>query len=348
AHLYSIIATLSAKWLEHGTSNVSTIHQISLDGDVWEDILSNYPQELLRALTSDVIACCGAHAECVSGVTCSHGRLQAEFSVTHSADRRSEAIDELISLYQFSLTRSLCTWQNIMAPPDTEYQKTVSLQTPLCQDKLVASSYDEKMEDLIRRNEDLQALLKDSRCSMEKMQSVVATITDRNNQWEREITERQHQIVLLQASLDEANSKRTFAENRIADLQRTVENLQNQLNVLENAETDYKNEIYKQTTKKEPLDARAKNDSPSEDFLITQIGKLNPVEKETSAAKQLTGTKKQEKAGEQYDLEKPNTPYINYKTTKNYVFTSSGTKQEKSTSRTKNISCTAEPQLKQN
>ncbi|KAF5221316.1 hypothetical protein ECC02_005730, partial [Trypanosoma cruzi] len=348
AHLYSIIATLSAKWLEHGTSNVSTIHQISLDGDVWEDILSNYPQELLRALTSDVIACCGAHAECVSGVTCSHGRLQAEFSVTHSADRRSEGIDELISLYQFSLTRSLCTWQNIMAPPDTEYQKTVSLQTPLCQDKLVASSYDEKMEDLIRRNEDLQALLKDSRCSMEKMQSVVATITDRNNEWEREITERQHQIVLLQASLDEANSKRTFAENRIADLQRTVENLQNQLNVLENAETDYKNEIYKQTTKKEPLDARAKNDSPSEDFLITQIGKLNPVEKETSAAKQLTGTKKQEKAGEQYDLEKPTTPYINYKTAKNYVFTSSGTKQEKSTSRTKNISCTAEPQLKQN
>ncbi|PWV00242.1 putative antigenic protein [Trypanosoma cruzi] len=348
AHLYLIIATLSAKWLEHGTSNVSTIHQISLDGDVWEDILSNYPQELLRALTCDVIACCGAHAECVSGVTCSHGRLRAEFNVTHSADRRSEGIDELISLYQFPLTRSLCTWQNIMASPDTEYQKTVSLQTPLCQDGLVASSYDRKMEDLIRRNEDLQALLKDSRCSMEKMQSVVATITDRNNEWEREITERQRQIVLLQASLDEATSERTFAENRIADLQRTVENLQNQLNVLENAETDYKTEMYKQTTKKEPLEACAKNDSPGEDFPITQIGKLNPVEKEMSSAKQLTGTKKQEKAGEQDDLEKPTTPYINYKTEKNYTFTSFGPKQEKMTSRRKNISCNAEPQEKHN
>ncbi|KAF8290561.1 hypothetical protein TcBrA4_0126140 [Trypanosoma cruzi] len=128
------------------------------------------------------------------------------------------------------------------------------------------------MEDLIRRNEDLQALLKDSRCSMEKMQSVVATITDRNNEWEREITERQRQIVLLQASLDEATSERTFAEKNCRFTAHGGKSAESAKcpgkcrNGLQDRDVQAK-------TKKEPLEACAKNDSPDEDFPITQIGK---------------------------------------------------------------------------
>ncbi|RNF01734.1 putative antigenic protein [Trypanosoma rangeli] len=324
AHPESVVTTLSAESLMYTTPTISTHHTISIDGDAWEAVLGNCPQKLLRELTCEATACCGAHAECVSAITRSHGKLQAQFRVTHSADRSSEDIDHLLSLCTFHSTRSLWKRQeSTSTSSDTGCQKSVLSTIPLAQDNPVTFVQRGEMDELLRHNEHLQALLKDSRRAEENLQAELAMLRVRNSEYQRDVAEKQREIAVLQATLDEATSKEADAQSQLAQQRRTVEHLQNELSALRNLDNNKNVERYEYVSTYNANEADVQKVEHSENSLLTHIEALYSSQKEPYFPQHFQEPKTERQEVKPHNIERLSHPHIYIqRTTEKNILTS--------------------------